>query len=122
MARVMDNLHTGIVAPQLYRPDQMSYWEQQLSRETDLFEQRHQGVYLGFATLRQVGRAACRGGPPRPGAPCGACAASSRCRLASAAPAVLEALAVLKPAARSWRTSMGWAVCGMRTACRRSTW
>jgi hypothetical protein len=55
LARVMDNLHRGIVAPQLYRPEQMGYWEEELRTETDLFELRHQGVYLGFAALRQVG-------------------------------------------------------------------
>jgi hypothetical protein len=69
LARVMDNLHQGIVAPQLYRPEQLSYWEGQLVRETDLFEQRHQGVYLGFATLRQVGRGACCAARPGPIAP-----------------------------------------------------
>ena len=42
LARIIDSLHNGTSVPELYKPDQMKYWVEQIRAEADLFESRHQ--------------------------------------------------------------------------------
>lgn len=52
--RVLDSLHKGINAPDLFETTNIDKWEADLNTDISKFETKHHGVYLGFGKLRRL--------------------------------------------------------------------